>query len=352
MDNKLTNFGNFDDNILGVFSPIDFQSIEFSNNPNLYLGLNSFLSPGKLINPNENTYQISDQEIEKNSVEKIFKCDYETCNRTYTTIGNLKTHQKHHTGNYSFKCKESKCDKMFLSSYALKIHMRSHTNERPYSCTYNGCLKSFTTLYKLKQHDALHSKLLYKCHICGNGFNTKQAFISHKKKLNCTSVSNKDKNEIETDMTKQLSAKKTVNVDNDALQKDAAVICDIAKVPSCCDSNVISSQVVAALLNNTKSCDLNISKKKCCSAGVNSCSMVETRSLSIVCSCCKCPQPCCQRDSDIQKKCPSEIPNVTNIINNIHSSGMALKEITQHMRDDNGQLSLVIQMVIGVPQLQ
>ena len=38
---------------------------------------------------------------------------------SYIPPGNLRTHERTHTGNYQYRCEE--CSKEFLSSYALKV---------------------------------------------------------------------------------------------------------------------------------------------------------------------------------------------------------------------------------------
>lgn len=108
------------------------------------------------------TIQSMNQETRKREIKR-FHCNYEGCSRTYSTAGNLKTHQKTHTGEYTFMCTQEGCGKAFLTSYSLKIHFRVHTNERPYECDVSGCEKTFNTLYRLKAHQRIHTGETFNC---------------------------------------------------------------------------------------------------------------------------------------------------------------------------------------------
>ncbi|XP_052811064.1 zinc finger protein 148-like [Mya arenaria] len=115
-------------------------------------------------NPTYATLTIETQNPDTNSKEiKRFKCDFTGCKRTYSTSGNLKTHQKTHKGEYMFVCNQSSCGKQFLTSYALRIHVRVHTKEKPFECKASGCEKQFNTVYRLRAHERVHTGNTFNC---------------------------------------------------------------------------------------------------------------------------------------------------------------------------------------------
>ena len=64
------------------------------------------------------------------SKKRIFRCSF--CQKAFQNSGNLKSHERIHTGEVPFEC--NTCKKRFKTKGELKQHERIHTGEKPFEC--------------------------------------------------------------------------------------------------------------------------------------------------------------------------------------------------------------------------
>ncbi|KAA8563900.1 hypothetical protein EYC84_011911 [Monilinia fructicola] len=96
----------------------------------------------------ENTHL--DIHLRKHTGAKPFTCKYQSCGRSFSQQGNLKTHMDRHSGERRFPCEI--CGKRFGQRSNLSAHRIVHTGAKPFPCKLDGCDKHFTQLGNLKSH--------------------------------------------------------------------------------------------------------------------------------------------------------------------------------------------------------
>lgn len=96
----------------------------------------------------------------------IFICEFNNCEKIFTTKYSLLRHTLTHSKKKAFKCKE--CDKKFSIKQNLVEHEFVHTGELPYVWNFNGCTERFRQRGKLSLHRQSHKsyqKKSYRSHV-------------------------------------------------------------------------------------------------------------------------------------------------------------------------------------------
>lgn len=85
---------------------------------------------------------------------KVFRCAW--CPLAFSNNGQLRNHERIHTGERPFRCEYSSCGKTFTRNEELTRHKLIHTGFRPHTCS--SCDKSFGRKDHLKKHERTHEK--------------------------------------------------------------------------------------------------------------------------------------------------------------------------------------------------
>ncbi|XP_038053343.1 oocyte zinc finger protein XlCOF6-like [Patiria miniata] len=99
-----------------------------------------------------------------------------TCQKTFGTAANLKSHLVSHTTDRPFACET--CGATFKRRRYLQLHKNIHTQSKIFQCSY--CDKTFLMKSWLHSHERYHTKP-FSCDLCGRAFGDKKIRDVHRR---------------------------------------------------------------------------------------------------------------------------------------------------------------------------
>ncbi|XP_077123507.1 zinc finger protein 410 isoform X3 [Ranitomeya variabilis] len=115
--------------------------------------------------------------------ERSFTCPADGCGKSFYVLQRLKVHMRTHNGERPFLCPEPACQKQFTTAGNLKNHLRVHTGEKPFLCEEEGCGRSFAEYSSLRKHLVVHSGVRsHQCPVCSKTFSQSGSRNAHIKK--------------------------------------------------------------------------------------------------------------------------------------------------------------------------
>lgn len=106
--------------------------------------------------------------IQNRTKERLFHCEHQSCEKSFTTKSHLTQHTRIHTGERPYLCEFPGCTKRFNQPGNLMKHTRSHSGDKPFQCFHEGCGKRFNQKSNLSSHKRLHTgETPYVCNQAG-----------------------------------------------------------------------------------------------------------------------------------------------------------------------------------------